>query len=114
MLVVEDEPLLRLSAVDMLEDAGFDVVEAPNSAEALKILETRPDIQLVFSDIDMPDGIDGLTMAAMIRNRWPPIKIVLTSGHVAPDIARLPAECRFYAKPYRPWQIIDTLKSFAQ
>ena len=113
VLVVEDEPLLRLSAADMLAEAGFEVIEAANAAEAIDILDRRKDIHPVFSDIDMPDGIDGLRMAAIIRDRWPPIDIVLTSGHVAPDVSTLPARCVFYPKPYRHRQVIDALKRFA-
>lgn len=113
VLVVEDEPLLRLSAVEMLEDAGFEVIEASDGLEAVKILEQRLDIHLVFSDIDMPNGMDGLRLAAMIRDRWPPIEIVLTSGKVAPDTSSLPARCLFYSKPYRPRQVIEALRRFA-
>lgn len=113
VLVVEDEPMLRIAAVTMLEDAGFETVEAANSAEAIRILESRLDIRLVFTDIDMPNGLDGLELATLIRDRWPPIDIVLTSGHVAPDVATLPARCVFYSKPYRARQVIEALESFA-
>lgn len=112
VLVVEDEPLLRLGAAAMLEDAGFEVVEAANSTEAVAILASRTDIHLVFSDIDMPHGIDGMKLAALIRDRWPPIEIVLTSGKMAPDLASLPARCVFYPKPYRPKQVVEALRRF--
>ena len=110
VLVVEDEPMLRIGAVTMLENAGFEVVEAADATEAVEILETRTDIHLVFSDIDMPNGMDGMKLAAMIRDRWPPIEIVLTSGKITPDMAKIPARCVFYPKPYRPWQVVETLR----
>lgn len=113
VLVVEDEPILRLHATDLLEGAGFEVVEAGDAAEAVLILEARPDIRLVFSDIDMPGGMDGMVLAALIRHRWPPIEIVLTSGFSEPDLAALPARCVFYPKPYRPDQVIGALQRFA-
>lgn len=105
--------MLRIGAVTMLEDAGFDVVEAANAAEAVNVLTERTDIRLVFSDIDMPHGMDGLKLAAMIRDRWPPIEIVLTSGHVAPDTSKLPARCVFYPKPYRAEKVVAALRRFS-
>ena len=112
VLVAEDEPLLRMAAVTMLEDAGFEVIEAGNSNEAVAMLEARPDVHLVFSDIDMPNGMNGIKLAAVIRDRWPPIEIVLTSGHVMPEISSLPPRCVFLAKPYRCEQVVAALRHF--
>lgn len=114
VLVVEDEPLLRMSATTMLEEAGFDVVAVGDAGQAVEILERRTDIRLVFSDIDMPRGLDGLKLAALIRDRWPPIEIVLTSGKLRPDVSSIPARCVFYPKPYRPNQVIEALRRFSQ
>src|SRR6202167_5682962 len=80
VLVVEDDFLIRMGAVEMIEVAEFDVVEAANADEAMKILEVRLDIAVVFTDIQMPGSMDGLKLAAAIRGRWPPIKIITTSG----------------------------------
>ena len=80
VLIVEDEFLLRVDAVDMIKAAGFDVVEAANADEAIEILESRRDITVVFTDIQMPGSMDGLKLARAVRGRWPPIKIVATSG----------------------------------
>lgn len=113
VLVVEDEPLLRLFAVDMIEGEGFEVVQAANATEAVKILESRLDIRIVFTDIDMPHGIDGLALAACIRDRWPPIEIIVTSGKPFPLTAKLPDRAVFYPKPYRQEQVIDTLNRMA-
>ena len=80
VLIVEDEALVRWNAVAIVEEAGFDVVEAANAIEAISILEKRLDIRAVFTDVQMPGAIDGLRLVHVIRSRWPPIKIVATSG----------------------------------
>src|SRR3981189_3210682 len=82
VLVVEDEMLLRLRAVDMVEDAGFTSVEAVDADEAVAILESRSDIALLFTDIQMPGSMDGLKLAHAVYKRWPPIKIILVSGQL--------------------------------
>jgi CheY-like chemotaxis protein len=109
VLIVEDEPLVRLYAVRAIEDAGFEVIEAANADEAIRILEERSDIR-VFTDIHMPGSIDGLKLAHAVRNRWPPIKIIVTSGHSQVSEQELPEGGRFVAKPYRPTQITDTIR----
>ena len=82
ILVVEDDFLWRMDAVQMIEEAGFDVLEAANADEAIPILETRSDINVIFTDINMPGSMDGLKLAHAVKGRWPPIKIIATSGHV--------------------------------
>jgi CheY-like chemotaxis protein len=110
VLVVEDDFLIRISAVEMIEAAGFDVVEAATADEAMKILISRLDVAVVFTDIQMPGSMDGLKLAAKIRGRWPPIKIVATSGIV--DVRRLdlPDGGRFLPKPYSCAEIVGTLR----
>ena len=100
VLVVEDEPLTRMDVVDQLEEAGFKVVQAANADLAIKILEANPAIRVLFTDIDMPGSMDGLKLAAAVRDRWPPIRIVVTSGHRKIDMGALPPEARFFSKPY--------------
>ncbi|MBA3040299.1 MAG: response regulator [Alphaproteobacteria bacterium] len=100
VLVVEDEVLIRMSIVAELEDAGFEVFEASNAVEAIEVLIANNRIQLMFTDVDMPGGVDGLKLAASVRDRWPPIKIIVTSGHRSVDVDALPVEARFMAKPY--------------
>jgi CheY-like chemotaxis protein len=80
ILVVEDEPLLRLMAVDIVEDAGFEALSAATADEALAILETRADVRLVFTDVQMPGSMDGLRLAHAVRDRWPPVELIVTSG----------------------------------
>ena len=110
VLVVEDELLIRTDAVDMLRDAGFDVIEAVNADKAIMILEGGSTIDVVFTDIQMPGSMDGLKLAAAVRNRWPPIKIVATSGVLKVGEDDLPAGSRFLPKPYSPSQIVVTLR----
>jgi two-component system, response regulator PdtaR len=110
VLIVEDEFLIRMDAVDMVRAAGFDAVEAENADEAIGILEARFDITLVFTDIQMPGSMDGLKLATAIRGRWPPIKIVATSGMLKVSEDDLPAGSRFLPKPYNARQIAATLR----
>jgi two-component sensor histidine kinase/ActR/RegA family two-component response regulator len=111
VLVVEDEMLLRMRAVDIVEDAGFRAVEAVNADEALAILESRSDISLLFSDIQMPGTMDGLKLAHAVHDRWPSIKIILVSGQVKPTDADKPTDSRFFGKPIEVEQMIAELKS---
>jgi CheY-like chemotaxis protein len=109
ILVVEDELLIRMNAVEMIEEA-FEVVEAGNAEEAIVILEGRLDVAVVFTDIQMPGSMDGLKLAAVVRLRWPPIKIVATSGQVKIGVGDLPQGSRFLQKPYSPAEIMKTLR----
>lgn len=99
VLVVEDEMILRMRAVDIVEDAGFCSVEAINADQAISILESRSDISLLFTDIQMPGSMDGLKLAHAVHDRWPSIKIILVSGQVQPSDAEKPANSRFFGKP---------------
>jgi CheY-like chemotaxis protein len=110
ILVVEDDFLIRISAVEMIEEAEFDVVEAANADEAMEILEARLDITVVFTDIQMPGSMDGLKLAAAVRGKWPPIKIVATSGIVNVRKVDLPEGGRFLPKPYSSAEIVGTLR----
>jgi two-component system, response regulator PdtaR len=109
ILIVEDELLIRMHAVEMIEES-FEVVEAASAHEAIAILEARFDITVVFTDIQMPGSMDGLKLAAAVRDRWPPIKIVATSGHVKISAGDLPPGGRFLRKPYSPAEVMQTLR----
>lgn len=100
VLVVEDEPLVRMAIVDHLEEDGFTVLEAADADQAIAILVENLDIRIVLTDIDMPGGMDGLKLAVAIRERWPPIKIVVTSGYRKVKVENLPVEAKFIPKPY--------------
>ena len=113
VLVVEDDFLNRLHAVNLVEDAGYIAVAASNADEAITILEARKDIRIVFTDIDMPGSMDGLKLAHAIRERWPPIELILTSGHFDLSDDEIPERGRFFPKPYRDQEIISALQHFA-
>ena len=110
VLVVEDEMLLRMRAVDIVEDAGFRAVEAVNADDALASLESRSDISMLFSDIQMPGSIDGLKLAHAVYSRWPHIKIILVSGQVKLSELEKPANSRFFGKPIDVKQMIVELQ----
>ena len=110
VLVVEDDMVLRMRAVDIVEDAGFTPVEAVNADEALSILESRSDISLLFSDIQMPGSIDGLMLAHAVHRRWPHIKIILVSGQVKLSDNDKPSDSRFFGKPIDVKQMIGELQ----
>ena len=109
VLVVEDEPFLRLMGVDLLEEAGFDVLQACNADEALRLLETHPEVRVVFSDVEMPGSLDGLGLARRICQRWPEIGIVLTSGHQL-GTEMLPRDGTFLIKPYDSTALVRTIE----
>mgnify|MGYP001026650035 FL=1 len=101
VLVVEDELLIRMSLVLYLADEGFEVFEAGNADEGIAILEAQPGIRILFTDIDMPGSMDGLKLAAAVRDRWPPIRMVVTSGHKLPNPSALSLRATFFPKPYQ-------------
>ena len=111
VLIVEDEFLLRMDSAQMIEEAGFEAVQAANADEAIAILRVRSDIRVVFTDIQMPGSMDGLKLARFVRDRWPPIKIVATSGRVAVDDGDLPDGGVFLPKPYRSGLVVATLRA---
>jgi len=112
ILVVEDEALIRFDAGDMLRAAGFDILEAANADEAIALLEEHTDISLVFTDIDMPGSMNGLKLAAAVRDRWPPVRIIATSGRFQVKEGDFPADVVFIAKPYQPEQIVGAVREF--
>jgi CheY-like chemotaxis protein len=114
VLVVEDEPLLRMLAVEVVEAAGFVALEAGNADEAVALLEARSDISLLFTEIDMPGSMDGLKLAHAVRGRWPPIKILLVSGQVRLQPFELPSSSRFVGKPYRAAARVEELRSLVR
>jgi CheY-like chemotaxis protein len=109
VLIVEDEILLRLHAREVIEDGGFDVVEAKNADDAISILEQRNDVVLIFTDINMPGSMDGLKLTHFVKDRWPPIKIIATSGHARITADDLPEGSHFVPKPYQPTEIADAI-----
>jgi CheY-like chemotaxis protein len=111
VLVVEDDMLLRMRAVDMVEDAGYICVEARDADEAVAILESRSDIALLFTDIQMPGSMDGLGLAHSVHDRWPPIKIILVSGQLKLASIDIPVNSRFFGKPLEAKVMIAQIQS---
>lgn len=109
VLVVEDETLIRLDIVWALEDAGFEVLEASNVAEAVAAFTEHPEIRAVFTDVDMPGSMDGLKLAAVVYAEWPQTKIIVTSGHRNVKPSDIPTASRFVTKPYSSSTIIANL-----
>ena len=109
VLIVEDEFLLRMDAAEMLEGPGFEVIQASDADEAIAILTARADIHVVFTDIQMPGSMDGLKLAQFVRHRWPPIKIIATSGHVHVGDDDLPSGSLFLPKPYQGAELVAAL-----
>ena len=100
ILIVEDDLLVRMNALETIGEAGFEVIEASDADEAIAVLEKRHDIHLIFTDIRMPGSMDGLALAHFVRDRWPPVKIVATSGFAPIAEALLPEGGRFISRPY--------------
>lgn len=113
VLVVEDDALVRAEAVDLCEDAGFTVYEAKNAEQAIRLLERHSDIRVLFTDVEMSGDMDGLKLARAVRDRWPPVTIIVTSGRVKVTADQMPENGLFFAKPYPPRTIVKALNNIA-
>jgi len=111
VLVVEDDVFIREFISEELNTAGLSVIQAGNADDAIAVLEERPDIHLVFTDIDMPGSMDGLKLAAAVRDRWPPVHIIITTGKSRP--MTIPDDALFIPKPYRGGSVVTAVRSFA-
>ncbi len=114
VLVVEDEALLLFSVADELRDEGFDVFEARNADEALKVMRENPNLDVMFTDVDMPGSMDGIGLSHAVRTYYPPVQIIVTSGKTRPLERELPQGALFFSKPYSTKSLttaIQVLKS---
>lgn len=109
VLVVEDSTIIRMGAVDLVLTAGYEVLEAGDADEAIRILESRSDIDLVFTGVQMPGSMDGIKLSHYIRNRWPPVKLIVASGQAILEESSLPEGSRFFPKPYSDHAIADAM-----
>lgn len=112
VLVVEDEALIRLDLAASFSDAGFEVIEVANAHDAIGVLAAQPRIALVVTDIEMPGTMDGMALARMVRDRWPPVHIIAVSGRQVPQYGDLPDQCRFFAKPYDVNRLIEAAREY--
>lgn len=112
VLLVDDEPVVRMVASQSLEDAGFQVIEAKCAQEALDVLKSRADVGVLFTDVNMPGAFDGLELAKLVHELWPCIQLVVTSGQALPT--SVPDDGRFMAKPYRLNEMVETVTSVAR
>ena len=109
ILVAEDDGFLRLMTSGLLEIHGYTVVEADSAEEALRVMERRKDVRLLFTDIQMPPGCDGLELAREVHSRWPKVRLVITSGRVQPARADIADHGRFIRKPYRAKDLLGQI-----
>jgi CheY-like chemotaxis protein len=114
ILVVEDEALLRMIATEYLADAGFEVIEAANADQASRILESRPKVDCLFTDVHMPGSMNGFSLAERAHGHWPHIKLVITSGLMRPAQGSLPGHAFFLPKPYNAEQLMSALQKAGQ
>jgi CheY-like chemotaxis protein len=113
ILLVEDDPMLRLGACAVLMDAGYEVLEAADGDAAIAILEADSDISLMISDIQMPGTLDGVALAHAVRRRWPPIEVLLTSGRYIPGPGELPERVRYLPKPFAAPELLAEVDQLA-
>ena len=112
VLIVEDDALLRMHTVDFIEAAGYRVLEAADTDQAIALIEAHPEVRVVLTDIDLPGSMDGLRMAAAIRDRWPPIELIVTSGAAEPRPEQIPARGIFIPKPVDPTRVLQAIDTF--
>jgi CheY-like chemotaxis protein len=113
VLVVDDEPLIRLYAVDVLNDAGFDTLEAANATEAMQLLAEHAAITVLFTDINMPGPFNGLELARLVHEKRPDVQLIITSGKERPERGAIPDDGTFLAKPYQASVVAALIKTAA-
>ncbi|MFC7399611.1 response regulator [Chelatococcus sp. GCM10030263] len=109
ILVVEDSTIIRMGAVDLVLSAGYEALEARDAHEAIRILESRDDIDLVFTDVQMSGAMNGIKLSHYIRDRWPPVKLIVASGKAILEESSLPEGSHFFSKPYSDHAIADAM-----
>jgi DNA-binding NtrC family response regulator len=113
VLIVEDEALIRMDVADYISDAGLDPLEAASADEAIDLLQARQDIGVVFTDVNMPGSMNGLELSRVIAQRWPEVRVIITSGMVRPTRSELEPSTVFYAKPYDLESVVLSIKTLA-
>lgn len=111
ILIVEDEVLFRLELADLFEASGYRVLEAGDADEAIAVLDEDPSISIVLTDIQMPGSMDGLRLAHHVRDRYPPVSLVIASGALRPSASELPERSLYLSKPINPFQLLRQLNA---
>jgi DNA-binding response OmpR family regulator len=114
VLLVEDEPLLRMIAADIAEEAGYAVLQASNADAAFEMIKARTDVGILVTDVHMPGSMDGFSLARAVRERWPRVELIITSGRLRPTPAELPDDGLFVPKPYNSSQLLAALETVAR
>ena len=115
VLIVEDQPLVRMTAADELEESGFRILEAANADVALAVLEAQWDeVHVLFTDVDMPGSMDGMALAELVHRRWPHILLLISSGHARPHPDEIPDHGRFVSKPYVGATLVQHIEEMMQ
>ena len=109
ILIVEDEMMIRMNTVEMVEEAGYAPLEAIDADGAVAMLESRSDIALMVTDIQMPGSMDGVELAQAVHMRWPLIKIIIVSALNQP--IDLPADSLFFGKPLEAQDMICQMRN---
>ncbi len=109
VLVVEDDPIIRMDAVATIEDAGLRAYGAKSADDGIRVMEKHEDIGIMFTDIDMPGSMDGIQLSFYVRDRWPSVRILVASGAVQPRDSELPDESMFFPKPYAMYEVIAAI-----
>jgi two-component system, response regulator PdtaR len=110
LLVVEDEALIRMDLASALSEAGFDVIEVANADDAIAVLTASPETAVMVTDVEMAGSMDGVKLARLVRDRWPPVHIVVVSGRHRLAELDLPERSQFFSKPYRTDRLISAVK----
>jgi CheY-like chemotaxis protein len=108
-LVVEDDIFIRTDMAELLTAEGYRVLQAANADEAVRVLENCPQVAMVFTDVHMPGSMDGLRLAQYVADRWPPIRLLVTSAETVAAENTLPAGARFCPKPCPPRSLTSTV-----
>ncbi|MEO6014423.1 MAG: response regulator [Devosia sp.] len=114
VLVVEDEPLIRLGIVSTIEDAGYDVIDAASADEAIVRLAGDSGVEIVVTDVDMPGSMNGIQLARYARGRWPHVRMLVISGKVGVAASELPAGVQFMSKPFQDPKLLSVIATLAQ
>jgi CheY-like chemotaxis protein len=115
VLVIDDEPLVRMTAADKLEEAGFQVLETANADVALAVLEAQSDkVQVLFTAVDMPGSMDGVALAEQVHQRWPHIWLVISGRYAHLHSDEIPDNGNFVPEPYRGATLVRHIAEMMQ